>query len=445
MDVIYLLFSENLAFASNNLNIFAGNKCTPRAIEDFPADFFTDKQRQDGGIVVHIFISLYLFVALAVVCDKFFVPAVEKICQALNMSSDVAGATFMAAATSAPELFVNVIGTFITEGDIGVGTIVGSAVFNILAVSACCGIGAGMCGVQVVPLDWWPLTRDCLAYGITVSILICIIHDERVEWYEALCLVLLYTVYILIMYFDKSIQKCVRGGIKQAKRQVRRTPLGTKQKRVSIEAAEADLPVPNEKGKEICVIGDDLSRNDGNATNIAEGEGPPAHINGSVRIPVAENVEIQEQGKPEIAPAQNDEEHLPNLWRWPAKRSRFTQKSISFVLNGAGHGSMGISNSIGSNTFDILLCLGLPWFIKATFMPIIPGKYWVGINSAGIEYSAISLLSSLLLLYVVFALNKFKLDKRVGRICLLMYAVFLILASLIELNAFFRVNLPTCP
>ena len=59
------------------------------------------------------------------------------------MSKDVAGATFMAAATSAPELFVNVVGTFITEGDIGVGTIVGSAVFNILAVASCCGIGAG--------------------------------------------------------------------------------------------------------------------------------------------------------------------------------------------------------------------------------------------------------------------------------------------------------------
>jgi len=65
------------------------------------------------------------------------------------MSKDVAGATFMAAATSAPELFVNAIGTFITEGDIGVGTIVGSAVFNILAVPACCGIGAGMVSCQV--------------------------------------------------------------------------------------------------------------------------------------------------------------------------------------------------------------------------------------------------------------------------------------------------------
>jgi Ca2+/Na+ antiporter len=65
------------------------------------------------------------------------------------MSNDVAGATFMAAATSAPELFVNVIGTFITEGDIGVGTIVGSAVFNILAVAACCGIGAGIVSITV--------------------------------------------------------------------------------------------------------------------------------------------------------------------------------------------------------------------------------------------------------------------------------------------------------
>lgn len=38
---------------------------------------------------------------------------------------------------------------------------------------------------------------------------------------------------------------------------------------------------------------------------------------------------------------------------------------------------MGISNSIGSNTFDILLCLGLPWLIKASLTPAEPGHYWV--------------------------------------------------------------------
>ncbi|XP_022904797.1 sodium/potassium/calcium exchanger 4 isoform X4 [Onthophagus taurus] len=493
----------------------AGPNCTPPAIEDFPKDIFTDKQRQDGGIVVHIFVSLYLFVALAVVCDKFFVPAVEKICHALNMSSDVAGATFMAAATSAPELFVNVIGTFITEGDIGVGTIVGSAVFNILAVAACCGIGAGMCGVKVVPLDWWPLTRDCLAYGITVSILICIIHDERVEWYEALILVLLYTVYILIMYFDKSLQKWVKECLKHLRKTTKNEQQqrqGGKQKIEIVEASEA-----------VC------NNSSGNGANAISSSG---HINGSIKGPPMEAVEIeQDEVKIENCAAvvdqqdsggNKEEEYKSSLWRWPSKRSLFTQATwiftwpihlvffftipdcekprfkkwfpltfmmciiwigslsyvvawmitiigdtlkipdsvmgITFLAAGTsvpeavssvivakqGHGSMGISNSIGSNTFDILLCLGLPWFIKATFMPTIEGKYWVGINSAGIEYSAISLLSSLLLLYVVFALNKFKLDKKVGRICLLMYVVFLILASLIELNAFFRVNLPTC-
>lgn len=51
----------------------------------------------------------------------------------------------------------------------------------------------------------------------------------------------------------------------------------------------------------------------------------------------------------------------------------------SVIVAKQGHGSMGISNSIGSNTFDILLCLGLPWFIKATFMPTLAGKYWVNL------------------------------------------------------------------
>ena len=30
----------------------------------------------------------------------------------------------------------------------------------------------------------------------------------------------------------------------------------------------------------------------------------------------------------------------------------------------AGHGDMAISNAIGSNVFDILVCLGLPWLIS---------------------------------------------------------------------------------
>ena len=54
----------------------------------------------------------------------------------------MAGASLMAFTTSAPELFTNIVGTFVTESDIGVGTIVGSAMINIFGVCACCGFAA---------------------------------------------------------------------------------------------------------------------------------------------------------------------------------------------------------------------------------------------------------------------------------------------------------------
>lgn len=52
----------------------------------------------------------------------------------------------MATATCAPELFVNIIGTYLTESDLGVGTVVGSAVCNILGVTACAGLAASKVG-----------------------------------------------------------------------------------------------------------------------------------------------------------------------------------------------------------------------------------------------------------------------------------------------------------
>lgn len=60
----------------------------------------------------------------------------------LHLSHDITAATFMATATCAPELFVNIIGTYLTESDLGVGTVVGSSVCNILGVTACAGLAA---------------------------------------------------------------------------------------------------------------------------------------------------------------------------------------------------------------------------------------------------------------------------------------------------------------
>lgn len=49
----------------------------------------------------------------------------------------------------------------------------------------------------------------------------------------------------------------------------------------------------------------------------------------------------------------------------------------SVIVTAQGHGTMGISNSIGSNIFDILLCLGFPWLIKTLIAPTVAGEPWV--------------------------------------------------------------------
>lgn len=72
--------TESIQITSLFSSSHAGINCTQPAIDDFPKDVFTEAERLQGAFVLHIIASLYLFVALALVCDKYFVPAVEKIC-----------------------------------------------------------------------------------------------------------------------------------------------------------------------------------------------------------------------------------------------------------------------------------------------------------------------------------------------------------------------------
>ncbi|XP_027979556.1 sodium/potassium/calcium exchanger 3 [Eumetopias jubatus] len=182
------------------------------ALHEFPNDIFTNEDRRHGAVVLHVLCAMYMFYALAIVCDDFFVPSLEKICERLHLSEDVAGATFMAAGSSAPELFTSVIGVFITKGDVGVGTIVGSAVFNILCIIGVCGLFAG----QVVALSSWCLLRDSIYYTLSVVALIVFIYDEQVSWWESLVLVLMYLIYIVIMKYNACIHQCFERRTKGA-------------------------------------------------------------------------------------------------------------------------------------------------------------------------------------------------------------------------------------
>lgn len=136
--------------------------------DEFPHDLFTVEQLEHGAVVLHFLGLCYMFVALATVCDEFFVPALDIIVEKFNLSEDVAGATFMAAGGSAPELFAALIGLFISHSNVGIGTIVGSASFNILFVISMC----TMFSATALHITWWPLFRDVSFYMLDLGLVI---------------------------------------------------------------------------------------------------------------------------------------------------------------------------------------------------------------------------------------------------------------------------------
>ncbi|KAL6050951.1 hypothetical protein STEG23_009309 [Scotinomys teguina] len=180
---------------------------------DYPKDIFSLEERRKGAIILHVIGMIYMFIALAIVCDEFFVPSLTVITEKLGISDDVAGATFMAAGGSAPELFTSLIGVFIAHSNVGIGTIVGSAVFNILFV-------IGMCALfsrEILNLTWWPLFRDVSFYIVDLIMLIIFFLDNVIMWWESLLLLTAYFAYVVFMKFNVQVEGWVKQMINRNK------------------------------------------------------------------------------------------------------------------------------------------------------------------------------------------------------------------------------------
>ncbi|KAL2082641.1 hypothetical protein ACEWY4_022459 [Coilia grayii] len=501
------------------------------AIHEFPDDMFTNAERKSGAVLLHIAAALYMFLALAIVCDDYFVTSLEKICEKLDLSEDVAGATFMAAGSSAPELFASVIGVFITHGDVGVGTIVGSAVFNILCIIGVCGVFAG----QVVMLTKYAVFRDSICYIFSVVALIVFIYDEKIVWWESLVLVVMYMIYILIMKFNSTLQRwCTGKGNKNVANgnaasgsemeDVKPTKAYTRGSVVMVdEIINASPPKYRfpEAGLRVMItnhFGPKTRLRMASRLIITERQKLVQAANGVESVVVVDGKTEMENGNvPEDKPSEEEESELTSpftvprgvmnklkwLISWPlllllfftipncAKPRWEKYFMLSFILSTVwiavfsyfmvwmvtiigytlgipdvimgitflaagtsvpdciaslivarqGLGDMAVSNTIGSNVFDILVGLGVPWALQT--MAVDYGSV-VQINSRGLIFSVVLLLGSVALTILGIHVNNWKLDLKLGIYVLVLYAVFLCFSIMIEYNVFTFVNLPMC-
>ncbi|XP_074643754.1 sodium/potassium/calcium exchanger 5-like isoform X2 [Tubulanus polymorphus] len=488
------------------------DNCSPAAVEQFPNDAFTMEQRRRGAVIIHIIASLYSFWGLAIACDDYFVPSLEKISDVLRLQEDVAGATLMAAGSSAPELATAVIGVFIVQDDIGLGAVVGSAVFNIMFVIGICAICAG----AVVNLHWWPLFRDCICYLLSIIALTAIIYDEIIHWYEGVILLVLYALYIVLMFFNPTIEKwmvekctCFKKRSEDefshlvhfdAKRLLNTSAAGELQEsadltsKTDIENGIGDHPG---NGVTVPLLYDDSSSADSDSTH--------EHF----------QIKVKEGGDKESEDI-DEEDHLWVLaipkqcyqqFMWvlslplnivmfltipDCRRNRWKRcYGITFILSLVwisvfsyimvwmitvigftlgipdtvlamtlvaagvsvpdaiasiivikdGYGDMAVSNAIGSNVFDILLCLGLPWTLKTLTKNGNP----VQVFSQGLTYATLTLLTTVVFLLLATHLNGWRLTKRYGIILIISYIIVTAVSCLFELNIFGHLRMPACP
>uniref|UniRef100_A0A2K6GGJ8 Solute carrier family 24 member 5 n=1 Tax=Propithecus coquereli TaxID=379532 RepID=A0A2K6GGJ8_PROCO len=54
-------------------------QCVISPSSEFPEGFFTKQERRDGGIIIYFLIILYMFMAVSIVCEEYFLPSLEII------------------------------------------------------------------------------------------------------------------------------------------------------------------------------------------------------------------------------------------------------------------------------------------------------------------------------------------------------------------------------
>ena len=169
-------------------------------------------QNKSGFFMLHVVGVLYTFVAIAIVCDDFFVPALEVLVRAgyEPSTNDVAGATF------------------IGRGRVRAGALHrrSSACSSRRATSGSARSSAARCFKRALrqsararfssretswSLTWWPLARDCAFYVLDLMrCCTCSLQDEKIAMWRSGLMLFFYVMYVIFMKFNARVETWVK-------------------------------------------------------------------------------------------------------------------------------------------------------------------------------------------------------------------------------------------
>ncbi|MCY4061003.1 MAG: calcium/sodium antiporter [Chloroflexi bacterium] len=332
--------------------------------------------------------------ALAVVTDKFFIPSLDEISRRLKLSDEVAGASLMAIGSSAPELAIALMALFTAGGahsDVGIGTIVGSAVFNILVITGVSAVFAGGLHIHIFAVG-----RDIVYYLISILYLGLVFFDGHVSLIEAILGLVGYVVYMGVLivwrYFGPDEE----------------------------DEDESEISSEPERGQVAgwhhleALIESKLRR----ITGAPERNFVWAFIV-SIALIVALSYALVEStivfsagiGIPPVIVA------LTLL----AAGTSAPDLMASLDVAREGRGGMAVANAVGSNTFDLLVGLALPWTIALSLL----GLSGIDVGTGDLWIS-IGILVATTLILALFLTSERELSRREGWVLLALYGVFVV-------------------
>ncbi len=150
-----------------------------------------------GDILIEIiFLIGALIVSLIIVIKSadVFVDNIVEIGSAMGISQIILGVTASAIGTSLPEFGSAMIASLSGSAELGVGTVIGSNIWNIAGIL---GISATVAGV--IATDSKGLKRDALAVLGTGFILIFFMLFGDIDWKASIVMIALYLVYLWML------------------------------------------------------------------------------------------------------------------------------------------------------------------------------------------------------------------------------------------------------
>ncbi len=345
-------------------------------------------------IFYNLFILIFSFYILAIICERYFVSSLDIIAQRLNMNSDMSGATLMAIGSSAPELFISLFALFRPGNEsIGVGTIVGSALFNVLVIIGVSSI------VRKNVVAWQPVLRDIVFYILSILLLLFTFRDGVISFTEVSIFIILYSIYVLVVIY------------------LRRLIPYYEETKDLIPSLEKDLEKEEKKdsflSKQLLLIDKILGKLFPDKKYYIQ-----TFLISIFMIMGLSWVLVQSAISISVSL------HIPAViigLTVLAIGTSIPDYISSVIVAKQGRGGMAISNAIGSNIFNILAGLGIPWFFVLLF-----SHNSINVVTTNLSSSILLLLATTVLVLFIFIIKKWKVNKKYGFLLVGVYMLYII-------------------